>query len=110
MQFQPPQNFYSRKILRGSPEEAARKLNNDIMYFVYILLSCKDKRTYVGYTKNLEIRLQQHNAGRVKATKFRRPLQLLHFEKFQTLGEAKQRELWWKSSSGRIKLKYFFNK
>ncbi|MBI2122482.1 MAG: GIY-YIG nuclease family protein [Candidatus Sungbacteria bacterium] len=78
------------------------------MYFVYILLSSKDGRTYTGYTKDLNNRLQKHNNGEVKATKYRRPLKILLSEKFTNSQEAKKRELWWKSSSGRKKLKEFF--
>jgi len=80
------------------------------MYFVYILLSEKDKRTYVGYTKDLTARLHLHNLGRVKATKYRRPLHLFLSEEFQNEQNAKQRELWWKSSSGRSELKKIFKK
>ena len=78
------------------------------MYFVYILLSLKDGRTYVGYTKDLNNRLQKHNYGEVKATKHRCPLKIIFSERFSSIQEAKQRELWWKSSSGRKKLKEFF--
>jgi len=78
------------------------------MYKVYILQSLKDKKTYTGYTSNLENRLVYHNSGRVKATKYRRPLKVLFAEDFNTAKEAKSRELWWKSKSGRIKLKEFF--
>ena len=77
------------------------------MYFTYILYSEKDKRTYVGYSEDLKNRLHLHNSGQVKATKYRRPLRLLHYEKFRTKKEAKERELWWKSSSGRKELKTF---
>ncbi|MEK7180583.1 MAG: GIY-YIG nuclease family protein [Patescibacteria group bacterium] len=78
------------------------------MYFVYILLSYKDNRTYVGYAKNLTARLYEHNCGRVKATKHRRPFKMFYSEQFPTLKEAKKRELWWKSSRGRSELKKFF--
>lgn len=80
------------------------------MFYVYILLSEKDKRTYVGYTKDLMSRLQLHNQGRVKATKHRRPLRIFLSEEFETEQDAKKRELWWKSGSGRNKLKEFFRK
>jgi len=79
------------------------------MYYVYILLSEKDKRTYTGYTPDISERLKKHNAGWVRATKHRRPLQLIHLEKFQTIQEAKKRELYWKSGAGRRKLKQLFN-
>jgi putative endonuclease len=78
------------------------------MYFVYILFSLKDKRTYVGYTNELGQRLQKHNTGQVRSTKHRRPLELLFTEKFQTGQEAKKRELYWKSGGGRRKLKKLF--
>ena len=78
------------------------------MYFVYILLSEKDKRTYVGYSDDVARRLTQHNAGQVTATKHRRPLHIFHLEEFHTMKEAKVRELWWKSGSGRNELKKLF--
>jgi len=43
------------------------------MFYVYVLLSEKDGKFYVGYTANLKNRLQMHNEGKVKSTKFRRP-------------------------------------
>ena len=78
------------------------------MYYVYILISEKDQRTYVGYTQDLQERFKCHNSGRVMATKNRRPLVLLYREEFETMKEAKRRELWWKSSTGRKKLKGLF--
>ena len=80
-------------------------LINFLMYSTYILYSEKDKRTYVGYSKNLDVRLLLHNSGQVKSTKYRRPLRLLYCEKFKTEKEAKERERWWKSSGGRKELK-----
>jgi len=78
------------------------------MYHVYVLRSLKDGRTYTGYTRDLHVRLQQHRDGRVLATKHRRPLELLFSEDVETSAEAKKRELRWKSSSGRRKLREFF--
>jgi len=80
------------------------------MYSTYILLSIKDRRTYVGYSSNLKERLHKHNTGQVKSTKYRRPLKLLLSENFKTAQEAKKRELWWKSGAGRRKLKEYFDK
>jgi putative endonuclease len=80
------------------------------MYFVYILQSLKDLKTYVGFTDNLERRFKEHNLGKVKSTKYRIPLKILFFEKYLISFEAKKRELWWKSGSGRRKLKEFFKK
>ncbi len=79
------------------------------MYFVYILQSLKDRKTYVGYTRDLTARFNKHNSGQVIATKYRRPLKLLFSEEFKTKQGAKRKELWWKSGAGRRKLQKFFN-
>lgn len=80
------------------------------MYYVYVLQSLKDKHTYVGYSDNVERRIEEHNNGRSKATKHRRPFQLLFVEEFSTIAEAKKRELYWKSGAGRRELKKYFEK
>ena len=80
------------------------------MYYIYILQSLKDNKTYVGYTVNLAERLKYHNSGRVPATKHRKPLKLLFSEKFPTMTEAKKCERYWKSGAGRRKLKQYFEK
>ena len=75
------------------------------MFYIYILKSIKDNRTYVGYTNNVEERLNKHNSGQVKSTKFRAPLELIYSEKFNSSAEARKRELYWKSGGERRKLK-----
>lgn len=64
------------------------------MYFTYIL-ECADKSLYVGCTNNLERRLEQHNNSKWGAhyTKIRRPVTLKYKEVFETLKEARQREV-----------------
>ena len=79
------------------------------MYFTYILLSQSDGRTYVGFTKDMVERLRRHNSGQVSATKNRRPLVLFYLEKFSTMKEAKEKELWWKTSGGRKEMKKLFS-
>ena len=64
---------------------------------------------YVGHTDNYDRRINEHNIGRSKSTKYRAPFKLLFKEEYNELIEAKRRELWWKSGSGRIKLKEYFN-
>jgi putative endonuclease len=78
------------------------------MYRVYILASLKDGRTYVGFSHDIEIRLKEHNAGKVDATKHRRPFKVIYIEDCFNLAEAKRRELYWKSGGGRRKLKEFY--
>jgi putative endonuclease len=63
-------------------------------YFVYIVL-CHDGTYYVGCTNNLEKRLREHNFHKNGAhyTKIRRPVVLKHSEVFDTLLDARRREL-----------------
>ena len=75
----------------------------------YILQCSKDNKTYVGSTNDFIRRLKQHNAGQVKSTKYRIPLRVLFTEEFETLAEARKRETWWKSGTGRRKLKEYFD-
>lgn len=75
-------------------------------YSVYILLSKKDKKLYVGCTQNITKRLKRHNSGHVLATKYRRPLVLIHKERFENKTGAFNRERFLKSLwSGRFKKK-----
>ncbi|MCR4334290.1 MAG: GIY-YIG nuclease family protein [Patescibacteria group bacterium] len=75
-------------------------------YFVYILYSLKDKKLYVGCTSDIKERLDRHNDGYVNATKYRRPLELIHTEQYANKAEAFNRERFLKSLWGaRIKKK-----
>ena len=69
-------------------------------YFVYILYSKKDLKLYVGCTHDLVERFKKHNAGLVPATKYRRPLELIHSEELEDKGVAFQRERFLKSLWG----------
>ena len=70
------------------------------MFYVYILYSLKDKKLYVGCTNNLIKRFERHKNGHVLATKYRRPLELIHSEIFKNKTEAFQRERFLKSLWG----------
>jgi putative endonuclease len=60
--------------------------------YVYILKSLKDGKFYTGCTADLKKRLKQHNAGRARSTKARRPLKLVYWETLATRSEAMKRE------------------
>lgn len=79
------------------------------MYYVYLLLSHKDNRTYCGSTDDLRRRLSEHNSGKNISTRNRRPLKLIYTESFDDLMSARARERYFKSRSGRRKLKKIFN-
>jgi len=74
-------------------------------YYTYILYSLHDEGFYIGFTTNLKIRLIKHAKGQVTATKFRRPLKLIHYEYFINEKDAKAREEFLKSGFGRKQLK-----
>ncbi len=65
-----------------------------MLYFVYIV-ECADRSFYVGCTNNLERRIYEHNNSKYGAhyTKTKRPVTLKYTEKFETLKEARRREV-----------------
>ena len=67
---------------------------------VYILLSEKDQKLYVGCTSNLDKRLERHNTGQVPATKYRLPVLLVYSKAFDSKEEAFKRERFLKSLWG----------
>ena len=62
------------------------------MFYTYVLKSKKDKKLYIGYTGDFKKRLQEHNSGANKSTKFRRPLELIYYEAYKSEKDAKKRE------------------
>ncbi|PJE77024.1 endonuclease [Candidatus Uhrbacteria bacterium CG10_big_fil_rev_8_21_14_0_10_48_16] len=72
------------------------------MYHVYVIESELVGRWYIGCTQDVSLRLNYHNAGKVRSTKPYIPYRLVHTETFSTLREARQREILIKKS-GRIR-------
>ena len=72
----------------------------NMVSYVYILISQKDGKRYIGSTDNLERRYKQHVDGLVPSTKNRRPLELKCFQEFNTLTEARLMESKYKKSRG----------
>ncbi len=69
-------------------------------YFAYILKSESHETFYYGSTSNIDSRLREHNSGKVRYTKGRRPWSLHFFEEFDTRSEAAKREQFYKSIDG----------
>jgi len=90
------QDELARRCGRGSKVE---------MFYTYVLLSENDGKLYVGCTKNLKIRIEEHNRGLVTATKYRRPLKLIYFEGCLNENKAFKREKYFKTGFGRRYLK-----
>lgn len=75
------------------------------MVCVYVIRSLKDGRFYVGMTKNLEQRIQEHQSGKTKSTKGFRPWKLIFIEEFENYSEARKREKYLKAGSGKEYIK-----
>ena len=74
-------------------------------YYTYVLKSLKDGKNYTGYTKNLKLRFEQHQKGKVKSTKDRLPLKLIYFEGCLNQQDATKREGYLKTHYGKMFLK-----
>jgi putative endonuclease len=74
-------------------------------HYVYVLLSQKDGEFYVGYTKNVQKRVEQHNSGQVQATKHRMPMKLIYWEGCINQQDATRREKYLKSMWGKRYIK-----
>lgn len=74
-------------------------------YYVYILISQKDRKLYIGSTPDIKARVTKHNNGYVKATKNRRPVKLIYFEGYEQADDAKKREIYLKGGKGHEELK-----
>ena len=61
---------------------------HDEKVFIYILYSSLKERYYVGQTDNLDNRLERHNQGKVKSTKYGVPWKLVHKIKVEIRSEA----------------------
>ncbi len=75
------------------------------MYYVYVIKSNKDKHLYTGFTRDLQNRLQEHNAGRVRSTMERSPFELIYYEACLNEQDGLAREKYLKSGMGKRYLK-----
>jgi putative endonuclease len=74
-------------------------------HYVYVLRSQKDGKFYVGYTKNVQKRLEEHNSGQVQSTKERRPMKLIYWEGCIDQQDATRREKYLKTAWGKRYIK-----
>jgi putative endonuclease len=70
------------------------------MHYVYLLKSISSNKTYIGYTINLQQRLDQHNFGTSRYTSEDRPWQLVMYLCFDDKMRALDFEKYLKSGSG----------
>ena len=85
--------MFAELVRRLSGAEALAKENSyNMKGFMYILL-CADGSYYTGSTTDLDLRLQQHQAGEgANHTKKHLPVKLVYYEEYQRIDEAFFRE------------------
>ena len=70
-------------------------------FYVYILHNRIKDFIYIGYSENLRERFSNHNKGNVRSTKSFLPLDLVHYEAYKNMKDAKRREKYLKTNKGR---------
>lgn len=70
-------------------------------WYVYVLMSQKDHKKYVGFTHDLKRRWAEHLNKKVFSTSYRHPLQLIYFEAGLSEVDARRREGYLKTTGGR---------
>jgi len=73
---------------------------NGMSYFSYVLKSIQNGRHYYGSCSDLQLRLKNHNSGKVRSTKGYRPYEVVFFEEFESRSEAFARERFYKTIEG----------
>lgn len=80
------------------------------MYYVYLLVSEKNNKTYVGYSeKEPIVRLKEHNSGTNKYTRYNRPWKLIYYESFLCEKCVRNREKFLKTGIGKKLRKVIIN-
>jgi len=83
----------------------------DSYFTVYFLRSLKHpEQTYIGYTDNLDRRLNEHNRGYSKHTSKFRPWTLEAYAYAADIHTAKMAETYYKSNSGKETIKRHIEK
>ncbi|MBL7137106.1 MAG: GIY-YIG nuclease family protein [Candidatus Marinimicrobia bacterium] len=71
------------------------------MWYVYVLKSLKDNGLYIGMSQDVSRRLKEHNDGRTRSTKSRKPFEIVYTEECENREAARKRERYFKSGAGR---------
>lgn len=75
------------------------------MYYVYVLRSLNNKDLYIGLTKDLRKRFEEHNRQKVFSTKPNTPWVLIYYEAYKSRKDAVRREKQLKKHKAKIDLK-----
>ncbi len=68
-------------------------------YYLYVLRSSKDEKLYIGVSADPVRRLREHNSGKSKSTRYRRPFEMIYTKEFEKRKEAYKYE-WWVKNTG----------
>jgi len=86
-----------------------RVIITDMLFFIYYLVSEDRTKTYVGFSDDLDRRISEHSAGKVKTTKNFGKFSYRILEKVNDIRLARIAEKYWKSAAGRKRLKMEFS-
>jgi len=82
-------NFYDRIFTKGP---VAPHPESSIMFCVYVIKTKIDDSLYLGYTNDLRRRLAEHNKNQSVYTRNKGPYELVYFECYKSMKDAKYRE------------------
>ena len=74
------------------------------LHYVYILKSCKKNWIYIGFSSDLSRRLQEHYLGKDYSTRTYLPVELVYYEAFCSVDDAKNREKCLKQHGNALRL------
>jgi putative endonuclease len=89
------------RIARDAPTGASQP----DFYFVYVLRSVNFDYIYVGFTHDLKRRFEEHNNKENFSTKPYTPFDLIFYEAYRNIKDAKRREEYFKTTKGKTTLK-----
>ena len=90
------------RIARDAPTGASLHMT---FYYVYVLKSINLDFIYVGFTHDLKRRFKEHNKRENLSTKHYAPFELIHYEAYKNIKDAKRREGYFKTTKGKTTLK-----
>lgn len=107
--FAPYEFFYGWRRVAGLAKDLPAPKPFEGEFCVYVL-KCSDNSFYVGQTNDLARRIEEHKKGTGSWTSKHLPIELIHWEYYQTREEAVDREQKLKTGFGRKWLKENFAK
>lgn len=92
-----------------APRLPERSSQSGQIYSVYVI-KCEDNSFYIGQTDNFLRRWKEHQDGKVEWTKKYKPIEVIHYEEYQTRDDVVKREKELKTGFGRKWLKREYEK